>query len=119
MSRTAGRVTPRRSGKARQHRYIAPYLMGAMALTALYLAEHGLLPRRIQDHPTPAIPVQAVSDRQVPALLAQARAHDSLLRLPHARWFIRVRHGHDQVIVVDHAPLQDGSTGAGIGREQR
>lgn len=120
MSRTAGWTTSRRGSRARQQRYIACSLLGAVVLAALSLMGYGLLPPRIQDRPTPVIPVgQPVSNRQVAALLAQAQAHDPLLRLPHARWFIRVRHGHDQVIVVDHAPLQDGSTGAGIGREQQ
>jgi len=118
MSRMAARTAPRQSGKARQHRYIAQYLMGAVALAALYLAGHGLLPPHIQERLTPAIPAgQPVPDRQVPALLAHAHAHDPLLRLPHARWFIRVRHGHDQVIVVERAPLQgSGSTAVGTGR---
>lgn len=118
MSRMAARTVPRRSSKARQHRYIAPYLMGAVALAALYLAGHGLLPPHIQDRLTPAIPAgQPVPDRQVPALLAHAHAHDPLLQLPHARWFIRVRRGHDQVIVVEHTPLQDsGGTAVSTGR---
>ncbi len=92
------------------------YLGGGLALAVLALAGHGLLPLPAPDRSTPAIPAgQPVPDRQVPTLLAQARAHDPLLRLPHARWFIRVRHGRAQVIVVDHAPLRAGGSAIGAG----
>ncbi len=117
MNRTAMQTTPRRVGRARRQRRIVRYLGGGLALAALSLAGRGLLPQHAQNRPTPAIPVgQPVSDRQVPALLAQARAHDPLLRLPHARWFIRVRHDHAQLVVIDHASLRGGGgsvTGTG------
>jgi len=119
MSRMAGWTTSRRAGRARRQRRIARYLGGGLALAALSMAGHGLLPQHALQRPTVAIPTgQPVPDRQVPALLARARAHDPLLRLPHARWFIRVRHDRPQVIVVDHAPLRDGGsvTGTGGGR---
>lgn len=120
MSRMAGRTTPRRVGRARRKRRIARYLGGGLALAALVLTGRGLLPQHTQDRPAPTISVgQPVPDRQVPALLTQARAHDPLLRLPHARWFIRVHHGHTQFVVVDHVPPggAGGSvTGTGGGR---
>src|SRR5579875_3314466 len=105
----AGRATPRRVARTRRQRRIVPYLGGGLALAALYLAGHEFLPQHAQERPTPAIPArQPVPDRRVPVLLTQARAHDPLLRLPHARWFIRVRHGRAQLVVVDHAPLRAG-----------
>lgn len=42
--------------------------------------------------------VVAYSD--VPRLLAQARTRDPRLRLPHARWFIRVVHGQARIVVL-------------------
>jgi len=120
MSRTTGRATLRGAARARRQRRIVRYLGGSLALAAFFLAGRGLLPQHAQDRPTPATPVgQPVTDRQVPALLMQARAHDPLLQLPHARWFIRVRHGRTQFVVVDHMPLggAGGSvTGTGGGR---
>lgn len=120
MSRMAGWTTPRRAGRARRQRRIARYLGGGLALAALSVAGRGFLPQHTQQRPTVAIPAgQPVLDRQVPALLARARVQDPLLRLPHARWFIRIRHGRPQVIVVEHALLQGAGgsvTGTGGGR---
>lgn len=120
MNGTTERATPRRVGRARRQRRIVCYLGGGLTLAALSLAGRGLLTQHAQDRPTPAIPAaQSVSDRQAPALLAQARAHDPQLRLPHARWFIRIRHGHAQLVVVDHASLRGSGgsvTGTGGGR---
>lgn len=120
MSRTAKQTKPGRSGQTREQRHIAWYVLGGTALAALYLAGHGLLPQDMRERTTSTIPAgQPVSYRAVPALLARARVHDPLLRLPHARWFIRVRHGRAQFVVVDHAPLQTGGgspIGAGGGR---
>ncbi len=114
MSWTATRSRPRRLGIARRRRHIARYLLGGVALTALYLVGHGLLPQHTQDRPAPAIPAgQPVPDRQMPALLAQARARDPLLRLPHAHWFIRAHQGHVQIVVDDHAPRRDGGSVTG------
>src|SRR5579875_442577 len=112
MSRTATQSARRRVDRARRQRRIARCLLAAMGLAALYLLGQGLLPAHPQERLSPAWPATSTMPyRRVPALLAQARAHDPLLRLPHARWFIRVHHGHAQLIVVDHAPLQDGSGG--------
>lgn len=84
-------------------------LMGGATLAAFFWMGHGLTPQPTQGHATPAGTAgQSIPYRRVPALLAVARAHDPLLRLPHARWFVRVRHGQAQVIVVDHAPPQRG-----------
>lgn len=93
-------------------------LMGGATLAAFFWMGHGLTPQPTQGHATPAGTAgQPIPSRHVPALLAVARAHDPLLRLPHARWFVRVRHGHAQVIVVDHAlPQRDGGTVVGTGR---
>ncbi len=113
MSRTAPWAKPRQVAPARDQRPIARYLVGAVALTALYLVGHGLLPQQTQQRTIPAMRAgQPVLYRAVPALLARARAHDPLLRLPHARWYLRVRHGHAQVIVIDHAPLRAGGDSA-------
>ena len=115
MNGTTERATPRRVGRARRQRRIVCYLGGGLALAALSLAGRGLLTQNARERQTPAIPVaQPMPDRQISTLLAQARAHDPQLRLPHARWFIRIRHGHAQLVVVDHASLQ-GSGGSVIG----
>ncbi len=53
---------------------------------------------------------QPVPYRRILTLLAQARSRDPLLRLPYARWFIRVQHGHAQIVVVDHAAMHSGKT---------
>lgn len=114
MSRTATRVRLRRSASAREQRLLARYVLNAMALAVLYLMGHGLLSHHAAERiPSLRSAGQPVPYRTVPALLAQVRAHDPLLRLPHARWYLRVRHGHVQIIVVDRASLSGGGSATG------
>ncbi len=121
MSGAIAQTTQRWPGQARRRR-IAVCLTGGALLAALSVAGHGLAQRPAQGHTAPAVRVDQPATypyRRVPALLARSQAHDPLLRLPHARWFIRVRHGHAQVVVVDHAPPQtSGATVVGTGRGQ-
>jgi len=120
MSRAIPRTAKRRPGQARGQRRIAVCLTGGALLAALSVAGHGLAQRHTQRRtapPAPAAQPVPYPYHGVLALLARSQAHDPLLRLPHARWFIRVSHGHAQVVVVDHAPLQrDGGTVGGTGR---
>lgn len=121
MSRAIPRTAQRRPGQARGQRRIVVCLAGGALLAALSFAGHGLAQRHAQT-PTPAARMgqpAAYPYHRVPALLAQARTHDPVLRLPHARWFIRVRHGHAQVVVVDHMlPQHGGGTIVGRGSGQ-
>lgn len=116
----AARTRSRQADTPRRWQRSVWYIVGALALVALYLVGHGLLPQRAQDHVTPAMPSgQPVAYHRVPTLLRRARTHDPLLRLPHARWFIRIRHGHERVIVVDSASLHGrDSTVVGTGGDK-
>jgi len=110
VSRVAPQTRLRRPDLARRMGRIAQYLAGGAALAALCLAGHDLLPRHTQGGARPAVLTgQFIPTSQVSALLTHARAHDPALRLPHAHWFIRIRHGHPQVVVIEHA------TGQGAG----
>lgn len=84
-------------------RLVSWYVIGGSVLATLMLVGCGVLwPALSKRHLHTIGHHQMLSYQRVPALFAQARAHDPLLRLPHARWFIRVQHGHTQLIVVDH-----------------
>lgn len=87
-------------------RLIPRFVICGAVLAALVLVGRGVMWSNPSQHHSQSLPRQHILPlpyRSVPALLAQARAHDPLLRLPHARWFIRVQHGQARLIVVDHA----------------
>lgn len=118
MSGIASRTRLRRSSTARRQRSITPYLVGGLVLVALYVAGNGVVWLPVQNRQPSSAPMgQTNPYRQIPTLLAHARAHYPALNLPHARWFIRVRHGHVQIVVVDHAALQrEGGALIGTGK---
>jgi len=92
--------------------------MGGVLLSILSLAGHELA-QHATGHMQPAVPVRSlVPYGQIPALLAQARIHNPTLNLPHAHWFIRVRHGHEWVVVDDRTLPHGGSSNVGTGRGQ-
>lgn len=115
MRRTTTRTKLHRpGGRDRRYRRIARFLMGGVALAALYFVGHGLLPPRAAERTTATISTgQPVPYRAIPALLTQARSHDPLLHLPHARWYLRIRHGHARLIVFDRAPFRAGGSAIG------
>lgn len=114
MSRYAGQTISSRSRMNRKHRPIGWYPLGGTAFAGLYLVAYGLWPQTVPGRATSATRAgQSVPDREVPVLLAQARNHNPLLRLPHAHWFIRIRHGHAQIVAVDHAPLRSKASATG------
>lgn len=103
----------------RARRRLRRYLFGGVAFAALYLVGYGLLSHHTEQRTIAPGPTGfPVSYRLIPALLEQARSHDPLLRLPHARWFIRLRHGHVKVIVIDRAPLHASGSVSGTGAER-
>jgi hypothetical protein len=111
MNCTTARMRPRRPGVARWKGHVIHYVVGGVILAALSLAGYGLAHPRAQGNMRRIVGTeQPVPYRRIPTLLARAQATDPLLRLPHARWFIRVRHGREQIVVVDHAAMQSGKT---------
>jgi len=117
VNRAASHTRPHQSDLVGRTGRIAQYLAGGAVLTVLYLAGHGLLSHHAKGGTAPAgLTGQLTPYSRVSTLLAHARAHDPALGLPHAHWFIRVRHGHAQVVVVDHSRSQEaGTTRAGHG----
>jgi len=111
VSCTTARTLPRRRGAGRWKGRVIHYVAGGAILAALSLAGYGLAHPRAQGNVRRIVGTeQPVPYRRIPTLLARAQATDPLLRLPHARWFIRVRHGREQIVVVDHAAMQSGKT---------
>jgi hypothetical protein len=82
-----------------QHNSHAVVMLLALALVG---GTTLLLWSPLASHPTQP-PTHVASYSSVPTLLAQARAHGALLALPHAHWFVRVHHGHVEIVVQDHA----------------
>jgi hypothetical protein len=76
----------------------------AIMLLALALAGGTtlLLWPPLAPHPTQS-PTHLQPYSQIPALLTQARTQAAPLALPHAHWFVRVRHGRAKVVVQDGA----------------
>jgi hypothetical protein len=72
----------------------------AVMLVALVLAGGTILLLQPRSAPHAAQPPSHLTPySQLPAWLAQARARRAPLTLPNARWFVRVRHGHVEVVV--------------------
>jgi hypothetical protein len=84
----------------------------AIMLLALALAGGTTLLLWPLSAPTPTqSPTHLQPYSQIPALLTQARTRAAPLALPHAHWFVRVRHGHAKVVVQDGA-TQPNTTSA-------
>jgi len=118
MRKPVSRIDQHRPRTNQRRQPIALCLIGGATLAALFWLGNGTARQPARRHVTPAVPPgQPVPYHRVPALLAGARPHDPLLRLPHARWFIRVRRSHVQVVVVDRVAGQgDGGTLTDVGR---